>query len=110
MSTSTTEQEITLEEAQTRPKRQPSYAVILHNDPVNGFEFVVQAICKVFGYSRSKAFLLTYEANATGRSIVWTGSLEVAELKADQICSCGPDPDQKGAGALGVSIEPLPEG
>ena len=35
-------------------------------------------------------------------------ALEVAELKADQIRSCGADPQQKAKGAqpLGVSVEP----
>jgi ATP-dependent Clp protease adaptor protein ClpS len=49
------------------------------------------------------------ETHHTGRSVVWTGTLELAELKADQIHSCGPDPDQKGKGAepLRVSLEPL---
>jgi ATP-dependent Clp protease adaptor protein ClpS len=95
----------------TRPKRQPPYAVILHNDDLNTFEFVVGVIKTVFGYTTPKALQLTMEAHLRGRSIVWSGTLEVAELKADQVRSCGGDPEMrhKGAGALGVSIEPLPE-
>jgi ATP-dependent Clp protease adaptor protein ClpS len=48
------------------------------------------------------------EAHEKGRSVVWVGPLEVAELKADQIKSCGPDPTRKDAGAhtLGVTVEP----
>ena len=48
------------------------------------------------------------EAHEKGRSVVWTGALEVAELKADQIRSCGPDPAMKARGAqpLAVSVEP----
>ncbi len=54
---------------------------------------------------------MTFKAHLSGHSIVWTGSMEVAELKADQIRSCGPDPKRvtRGAKPLGVTIEPLPE-
>jgi len=68
---------------------------------------VICVLQKVFNYDLPKAFALTREAHESGRSIVWSGSLEVAELKADQIHSCGPDPVMKtaGAGPLRVSIE-----
>lgn len=95
----------------TKVKRQPPYAVVLHNDDLNGFDHVIDVLRKVFNYDYPKAFQLTLEAHNTGRSIVWTGSLEVAELKADQVRSCGPDPNAKSQGAppLGVSVEPLPD-
>ena len=94
----------------TKPKRQPPYAVILHTDDVNGFDFVIGVLRKVFHYTRMKAFWLTLKAHIWGKTAVWTGSLEVAELKADQIRSCGPDPNMKAHGALTlrVSVEPLP--
>lgn len=94
----------------TRPRRQPPYAVILHNDDINGFGFVVDVLAKVFRYARPKCYLLTLTAHVKGRSIVWSGVLEVAELKADQIRSCGPDPEKRSDGArpLRVTIEPLP--
>jgi ATP-dependent Clp protease adaptor protein ClpS len=97
-------------EEQTDTKRQPPYAVVLHNDDINGFDYVVGVLRKVFNYGGLKAFWLAMKAHVTGRSIVWTGSLEVAELKADQLRSCGPDPNRKqfGAPPLGVSVEPLP--
>jgi ATP-dependent Clp protease adaptor protein ClpS len=93
-----------------QPKPQPPYAVILHNDDVNTFEFVIGVLCKVFNYGYLKAFKLTLKAHVSGKSIVWSGVLEVAELKADQIRSCGPDPTMKDRGALAlrVTVEPLP--
>lgn len=96
-------------DTEVRVKRQPPYAVILHNDDVNTFGFVVEVLIKVFGYTLEKCVQLMLEAHNTGRSVVWSGTLELAELKADQIHSCGPDPDQKGKGAepLRVSLEPL---
>ena len=94
-----------------RPKRQPRYAVILHNDDVNTAEFVVGVLQKVFHYDQPKAFQLMLRAHVSGRSAVWTGVLEVAELKADQIRSCGGDPLRAADGAhpLRVTVEPLPD-
>jgi ATP-dependent Clp protease adaptor protein ClpS len=95
---------------QETTKRQPPYAVVLHNDDLNGFDFVIDVLCKVFHYERLKSQRLTLEAHETGRSAVWSGSLEVAELRADQIRSFGSDPRMSAAGALPlrVTIEPLP--
>jgi ATP-dependent Clp protease adaptor protein ClpS len=94
----------------TKPKTQPPYAVILHNDPINRFEYVIGVLRKVFRYGGLRAFVFTLRAHLTGRAAVWVGPLEVAEFKADQIRSAGPDPKKihRGAGPLGVSLEPLP--
>ena len=95
-------------DTETKTRRQPPYAVILHNDDINTMEFVVAVLRKVFGYTVEKCVELMMEAHEKGRTAVWIGTLEVAELKADQIRSCGPDPAQKSKGAqpLGVSVEP----
>ena len=52
-----------------RPKHQPPYAVVLHNDPVNDFEYVVRVLRKVFHYGGGKCFWMTLQAHVTGRSI-----------------------------------------
>jgi ATP-dependent Clp protease adaptor protein ClpS len=95
-------------DTESKTQRQPPYAVILHNDDINGMDFVIAVLRKVFGYDERKCFALMIEAHEKGRAVVWVGPLEVAELKADQIRSCGPDPSQKSKGAqpLGVSVEP----
>lgn len=97
------------QETETRTKRQPPYAVVLHNDDLNTFEFVVDVLRKVFSFPLEKAVLHTLEAHEKERSVVWTGALEIAELKADQIHSCGADPATaaKGAEPLRVTVEPL---
>ncbi len=99
------------EEARTTPRRPPRYAVVLHNDDLNGFGFVVEALRRVFGYGPARAFWLTLRAHCAGRSVVWVGVFEVAEFKAERITSSGPDPDRAANGArpLGVSLEPLAE-
>jgi ATP-dependent Clp protease adaptor protein ClpS len=97
------------EETDTRTERQPPYAVVLHNDDVNTMDFVIAVLRLVFGYTVERCVELMLEAHEKGRSVVWVGPLEVAELKADQIKSCGPDPTRKDAGAhpLGVTVEPV---
>ena len=93
-----------------QPKRQPPYAVVLHNDPINGFGYVIGVLRKVFRCGGGKCFWLTLKAHTAGRSIVWSGSLEVAELKCEQVRGCGPDPEKvkDGARPLKVTAEPLP--
>jgi ATP-dependent Clp protease adaptor protein ClpS len=95
-------------DTESKTRRQPPYAVILHNDDLNGMDFVIQVLRKVFGYTVEKCVELMLQAHHQGRCVVWVGTLEVAELKADQIHSCGPDPDAKTKGAqpLGVTVEP----
>ena len=97
------------ERTDTRTQRQPPYAVILHNDDISTMDFVVLVLRKVFGYSLEKCVQLMLEAHEKNRSIVWTGAMELAELKADQIISCGPDPDRvdEGAEPLRVTVEPV---
>ena len=91
----------------TRTECEHPHSVILHNDSINGFDYVMRVLQQVFGYSKNKAFWLTMRAHCFGRSNVWSGSLEVAELRAEQIVGCGPDPVMvvKGAQPLHVSIE-----
>jgi ATP-dependent Clp protease adaptor protein ClpS len=90
-----------------RTRRIPPYNVILLNDDHHSMEFVVEVLCKVLGCNLEKAFLLMMEAHQSGRAIIWTGSKEVAELKAEQIHSC-PEirPDGRNLGPLGCDIEP----
>jgi len=97
----------TEETALSPPRLLPPYAVVLHNDDVNTMDFVVVVLRKVFGYTVEKCVELMLEAHEKGKAAVWIGALEVAELKADQIRSCGADPHvKKGGHPLGVSVEP----
>ena len=88
----------------------PPHAVILHNDPFNGFEFVIASLIKVFRYNAMRAQRLTATAHSGGRCVVWTGHKELAELKAAQLKGRGADPLARAHGArpLKVTVEPLP--
>jgi ATP-dependent Clp protease adaptor protein ClpS len=88
-------------------RQMPPYHVILDNDDHHSFEFVLEVLCKALNVTEQKAFILTEEAHTKGRAIVWTGSREVAELKAEQIQSFHEiRPNGQKLGPLGVAVEP----
>jgi ATP-dependent Clp protease adaptor protein ClpS len=99
-------------EIQTAPpvtRRLPPYHVILENDDYHSFEFVMAVLQKALGYTEERAFFLTEEAHSKGRAVVWTGSKEVAELKAEQMQTFHETRQGgKTLGPLGVCIEPAP--
>jgi ATP-dependent Clp protease adaptor protein ClpS len=95
------------EREEIKVRRLPPYHVILENDDHHTCEFVVDVLRKALGYTEQKAYLLMYEAHTQGRAIVWTGSREVAELRAEQIQTFHEThPDGRQLGPVGVSIEP----
>ena len=103
----------TMVTTKTRPKskegtrRIPPYHVILENDDLHSFEFVVEALRKALCCTEQRAIQFTTEAHTKGRAIVWTGTKEVAELKAEQIQSFHEiRGDGRKLGPLGVVIEP----
>ena len=87
---------------ETFTRRIPPYHVILENDDYHSMTFVVSVLCKALGHSVERAYQLMLQAHQTGRAIVWTGTKEVAELKAEQISTFREDP----YGPLGCTIEP----
>ncbi len=98
------------EKDKTRPKTQPPYAVIVENDEMHTWLYVIEVLQKVFGYDEQKAYLLTAQVHFAGQSIVWSGALELAELKRDQIRGYGPDvyAMKPVDFPLGVRVESLP--
>lgn len=95
---------------ETRTLRLPPYHVILENDDHHSMEFVVEVLCQVLGCTVEQAFQLMMEAHTSGRAVIWTGSREVAELKAEQIQSFHETRPRDGAklGPLGCYVEAAP--
>ena len=93
------------------PKPQPPYAVVVLNDDDHTYEYVIETLCRVCGHTPQKAFALAKEIDTKGRAVVWTGMMEVAELKRDQIKGMGPDfyASKQVNYPLGVFIEPMPQ-
>jgi ATP-dependent Clp protease adaptor protein ClpS len=93
-----------------KPKPQPPYAVIVLNDDLHTFPYVIETFQKVFGFPAEKGHQLAEQIHTRGETIVWSGTRELAELKQEQIRSAGTDyyakPPVKFP--LGVRVEPLP--
>ncbi|HEY5076303.1 MAG TPA: ATP-dependent Clp protease adaptor ClpS, partial [Acidimicrobiia bacterium] len=49
------------------------WVVIVWNDPVNTFAYVIFVFQKLFGYSRAKASRLTNQVHFEGRAVVASG-------------------------------------
>jgi ATP-dependent Clp protease adaptor protein ClpS len=75
----------TATETKTEALLATPWNVVVHNDPVNLMSYVTMVFQKVFGYSRDRATRHMLEVHHLGRSIVWTGSREQAELYVQQL-------------------------
>lgn len=92
----------------TSTRRIPPYHVVLENDDHHSCEFVVHVLQKALGYTLERAYQLMMQAHRSGRSVVWTGPKEVAELKSEQIRTIHEirEPGGKNLGPLSCAIEP----
>lgn len=61
------------------------WQVVVHNDPVNLMSYVTMVFQRVFGYPREKAERHMLEVHQKGRSILWSGMRERAELYVQQL-------------------------
>jgi len=77
----------TIEKPSTKKKEDllRPWNVVVHNDPVNLMSYVTMVFQKVFGYSRTRAHKHMLEVHRAGRSIVWTGEREKAEMFVQQL-------------------------
>jgi ATP-dependent Clp protease adaptor protein ClpS len=80
----------------TKPKLQPLYRVLLHNDDVNEMGHVVLVIRKLTPLTLPEAVDRMLEAHHRGISLLLVVHKERAELYVEQFASCG----------LTVTIEP----
>jgi len=63
------------------------WCVVVYDDPVNLMNFVQLVFRRIFGYSADKATALMLEVHHSGRSVVWRGEREKAELYVQQLQS-----------------------
>ena len=65
--------------------------VVLLDDDSHTYDYVIEMLCAIFGYSPVKAFLMACEVDTRKRVIVWTGHIERAEAYQESIHSYGAD-------------------
>ena len=80
MATKTTE----LPETEVDLSTGQPWNVVVHNDPVNLMSYVAMVFKRVFGYEAERAQKHMLEVHEQGRSILWTGDREKAELYVQQ--------------------------
>ncbi len=81
----TVETPIVEKEETTKGEIQAPWNVVVHNDPVNLMTYVTMVFQRVFGYPRERAEKHMLEVHQKGRSILWSGVRERAELYVQQL-------------------------
>ncbi len=69
----------------TRPELALPWSVVVHNDPVNLMDYVAVVFQRVFGYSKERAVRHMMEVHRNGRSVVWSGERERAEMYVQEL-------------------------
>ena len=94
-------------EGETSNQLQPLYHVILLNDEDHTYDYVIEMLQKIFGFTESKALSHAVEVDTKGTTILLTCELEKAEHKRDLIHSYGPDWRlPRSLGSMAAVIEP----
>jgi ATP-dependent Clp protease adaptor protein ClpS len=65
----------------------PRWKVIVHDDPLTTFEFVIDVMRSVFKKPLAEARRITQETHDTGSALVEVTSFEEAELHCEQVRS-----------------------
>jgi len=76
-----------LEDKETAVSHYPMWKVVMENDPVTPMDFVVLVLMNIFGFDITKAAELMLIVHHQGRAMIGIYTLEVAELKVDQVHS-----------------------
>ena len=72
-------------EVSEKEMRNQPWQVVVHNDDVNLMSYVTMVFRKVFGFSTAQAEKHMLEVHEKGRSMVWVGDREQAELYLEQL-------------------------
>jgi len=97
------------EKKKAAPKQQPRYNVILWDDDDHSYEYVIRMMRRLFGHSIDRGFVIAKEVDSQGRAICMTTTMELAELKRDQIHAFGKDDHiTRCEGSMTATIEPVP--
>ena len=75
----------TVVETQVEVSLGTPWNVVVHNDPVNLMSYVTMVFQKVFGLTRENAERHMLEVHQQGRSVLWSGMRERAELYVQQL-------------------------
>ena len=89
------------------PKTESEWVVILHDDDLHTYQYVVLMLMALFGMTVEEAFAHACEVDADGTTVVACLPKSDALLKRDQIMSFGGDPLIPSQVSMKASAEPL---
>lgn len=69
----------------SRPALARPWNVLVLNDPITLMSYVTMVLMRLFGYPKPQAEKLMLEVHEKGRSIVWTGGREQAEIYVQKL-------------------------
>ena len=75
------------EKTEERTQQLPPWKVLLHNDDVTTFDFVIWILVTLFHKPAEEAVRLTWEVHRAGSALVTVTSKERAELYVEQVSS-----------------------
>ena len=88
-------------------RRAPLFHVVLLDDDDHTYEYVMEMLKKLFACSDAAAWNHAVEVDTTGRTIVITCELELAQYGRDQIHGYGADPRMpRSKGSMAAVVEP----
>lgn len=74
-----------MEDTDTDESLDTPWNIIVHNDPINLMSYVSLVFMRIFGMSKKKADTHMKEVHQKGKSLVWSGAKEQAELYVQQL-------------------------
>lgn len=89
-----------------RVRLAPLWYVILHDDQLHTYDYVIEMLCKLFSMTPTRAFVHALEVDSQGVTIVARLPKREAADKRDQIASYGGDPRMNTTVSMKASIEP----
>jgi len=86
---------------------EPMYHVVLLDDNDHTYDYVVEMLTKIFGFSEAVAFRHAVEVDTNGRTIVLTAAWEEARRKQEAIHAYGADWRlERSKGSMSAILEP----
>ena len=77
---------------ETDQQLEPFYHLVLLDDDHHTYQYVIEMLNALFGYSREKGFAIACAVDNDGRAIVLTAPKDKCEAKQEQIHAYGADP------------------
>lgn len=97
----------TVRRTEQQPVLGPRYHLVLLDDDDHTYQYVVELLAHIFGYSREKGFAIACVVDSEGRAVVETADQETVLRHQQQIHAYGADPFiPRCRGSMSAVIEP----